>query len=63
MSEMHLRQPRFTYSDCGPFTKTKQRMKNIKETGDSKCSYQNELYKACFQLDTGQLDNMENLKM
>ena len=27
-------------------------MKNIKETGDSRYSYQNELDKACFQLDT-----------
>ena len=52
MPEMHLRQPRFTYSACGSFTKTKQRMKNIKETGDSRYSYQNELDKACFQLDT-----------
>ena len=24
MSEMHLRQPRFAYSPCGPFTKTKK---------------------------------------
>ena len=23
MPEMHLRQPRFTYSACGPFTKKK----------------------------------------
>ena len=23
MREMHLRQPRFTYSACGPFTKNK----------------------------------------
>ena len=23
MPEMHLRQPRFTYSTCGPFTKNK----------------------------------------
>ena len=36
MSEMHLRQPGFTYSACGPFTKNKERIKNIKrqETGD-----------------------------
>ena len=25
MSEMHLRQPRFTYSGCGPFTKKKKK--------------------------------------
>ena len=26
MPEMHLRQPGFTYSVCGPFTKNKQRI-------------------------------------
>ena len=26
MSEMHLRQPGFTYSACGPFTKNKERI-------------------------------------
>ena len=25
MSEIHLKQPGFTYSDCGPFTKNKQK--------------------------------------
>ena len=33
MPEMHLRQPRFTYSAWGPFTKI-QRMQKFKETGD-----------------------------
>ena len=47
--EMHLRQPGFTYSACGPFTKNKKRIKNIKETGDSKYICQNKLDKACFQ--------------
>ena len=27
MPEMHLRQPGFTYSACGPFTKNKERIK------------------------------------
>ena len=27
MSEMHLRQPGFTYSGCGLFTKNKERIK------------------------------------
>ena len=31
MPEMPLRNPRFTYSACGPFTKKKE--KKIKETG------------------------------
>ena len=33
MPEMHLRQPQFTYSACGPFTKHKQRIQKFKETG------------------------------
>ena len=51
MPEMHLRQPGFTYSACDPFTKNKGRIKKIKETGDSRYIYQNELDKACFQHD------------
>ena len=49
--EMHLRQSGFTYSACGPFTKNKQRIQKLKETGDSRYIYQNELDKACFQHD------------
>ena len=33
------------------FTKNKERIKKIKETGDSRYVYQNELYKFCFQYD------------
>ena len=51
MPEIHLRQPRFIYSACGPFTKSKERIKKIKETGNSRYAYQNELDKACFQHD------------
>ena len=35
MPKRHLRKPRFTYSTCGPFTKNKERIQNIKETRDS----------------------------
>ena len=42
MSEMHLRQPGFTYSASGLFTKNKERIKKFKETGDSIYTYQNE---------------------
>ena len=31
MPEMHLRQPQFTNSSCGPFTKHKQRIQKFKE--------------------------------
>ena len=51
MPEMHLKQPGFTYSSCRPFTKNKERTKKIKETGDSRYIYQDELDKACFQHD------------
>ena len=34
MPKMHLRQPRFTYSECRPFTKDKERIQKFKETGD-----------------------------
>ena len=51
MPEMHLKQPRFTYSGCGPFTKNKERIQKFKETGDTSYIYKNELDKACFQHD------------
>ena len=48
MPEMHLIQPRFTYSTCGPFTKNKEQIQTFKET-DSIYIYQNEPVKVCFQ--------------
>ena len=51
MPEMHLRQPKFTYSAYGSFSKSKGRIQKFKETGDSRYIYQNELGKACFQHD------------
>ena len=36
MPEIHLRQPGFTYSASGPFTKNKQRIQRFVETGDTK---------------------------
>ena len=42
MSEMHLRQPGFTYSACGPFTKHRERIKNFEQTGDTQYIYRNE---------------------
>ena len=51
MPEMHLRQPQFTYSACGPFTTNKKRIQKIKETEDSRYIYRNELDRTCFQHD------------
>ena len=51
MTEMHLKQPVFTYSACEPFTKNKERIKKFKETGDTRYIHRNELDKAVFQRD------------
>ena len=51
MPEIHLRQPQFTYSACGRFTKHEQRIQKFKETGDTNYIYKNELDKACFAHD------------
>ena len=44
MPEMHLRQPQFT-------KKNKERIEKLKQTGDTKYIYRNELDKAYFQRD------------
>ena len=49
--EMHLRQPGFTYSACGRFTKHRGGILKIRETGNFSCSCRNELDKACFSND------------
>ena len=49
--EMHLKQPGFIYSACGPFTKNKEIIQKFKETGDPRYIHHNELVKACFQHD------------
>ena len=51
MPEMHLRQPGFNYSACGPFTKNKKRIEKFMTTGNTDFVYKNELDKACFQHD------------
>ena len=56
MPEMHRRQPGFTYSACGQFTKSKERIQKFKQTGASRYIYKNELDKACFQYDMAYRD-------
>ena len=51
MPEMHLKQPGFTYSACGPFTKNKERIEKFMQTGKTDFIYKNEIDKACFQQD------------
>ena len=51
MPEMHLKQPGFTYSACGPFTKNKEKIEKFMQTGNTDFIYKNQLDKACFQHD------------
>ena len=51
MPEMHLRQPGFNYSACGPFTKNKERIQKFMQTRNTDFIYKNELDKTCFQND------------
>ena len=51
MSERHLKQPSFTYSACGPFTKNKERVEKFMQTGNTNFILKNELDKAYFQHD------------
>ena len=51
MPELHLKQPGFTYSGCGSFTRNKERIENFMQTGNTDLIYRNELHKACFQHD------------
>ena len=41
MPEMHLTHPGFAYCACGPFTKSKERIKKVKGTRDRRYIYQN----------------------
>ena len=46
--EMHLKQPGLTCSTCRLFTEKRKRIKKLKQTGDTKYIYSNELDKVCF---------------
>ena len=59
MPEMHLRQPQFVHSACGPFTRHKEKIKKFKQTGDTRYIYRNELDKACFQHDSAYADHKD----
>ena len=44
MPKMHLKQPVFTYSACGLFTKDKERIKKFMQTGNTDFILKNELH-------------------
>ena len=49
MPEMHLKQPGFTYSACGPFTKNKEKIEKFMQTGNTGFTYKFD--NACSQHD------------
>ena len=51
MPGMYLKQPNFTYSACGPFTRNKERIEKLMQTENTDFIYKNELDKASFQDD------------
>ena len=57
MLELHLRQPGFTYSASGPFTKYHERIRKFIETGNITHVYKSELDKACFAHDSAYSDS------
>ena len=48
---MHLKQPGFTHSSRGPFTKTKERIEKFMQTRNTDFVYKNNLDKASFHYD------------
>ena len=48
MPYLHLKQPEFAYSACGPFTKYHERIQKFWETGNLKHLYKNALDKDYF---------------
>ena len=50
MPKMHLKQPAFTYSACGLFTKNKERFQKFKETGDTSYIYKMNLIRLIFNI-------------
>ena len=62
MPEIHLRQPQFTYSACGRFTRHEERIQKFKETGDTNYVFKNELDKACFVHDAAYSDSKDLTK-
>ena len=51
MPEMHLKQRGFTYSACGPFIRSKDRIEQFVQTGNTDFIYRNESDNARFEHD------------
>ena len=49
MPKLHLKQPGFTYSACGPFSRNKEWIEKLMLTENTNFIYRNDLDKTCFQ--------------
>ena len=57
MPELHLKQPGFSYSACGPFTKHRETIQKFRESSNLKHLYRNELDKTCFAHNAAYFDS------
>ena len=62
MPELYLKQPRFTYTICGPFTKYRERIQQFRETGYLKNLYRDKLDKVRFSDDAAYFDSKDLAK-
>ena len=62
MPELHLKQPGFIYTTCGPFTKYCKRIQQFRETGYLKNLYRNDIDKARFPHDAAYFDSKDLAK-
>ena len=59
---MHLKQPGFTYSACGPFPKNKEGIGKFIQTGNTNFIYINDLDEVCFKHDTAYVESKDLVK-
>ena len=60
MPEYHLKQPGFNYSDCGLFTKHRERIQKFREAGNLIHLHRNKLDKVCFDHDAAYSDSIDS---
>ena len=59
MPRLHLKQPGFTYSACGSFSKHHERIQKFRKTGNLEHLYRNEVDKTCFTHDAAYSDSKD----
>ena len=62
MPGLYLRQPKYTYSACGPFTRHRESIWKFRVIGDLNCINKNKLDKTCFADIAAYADNNDLVK-